>query len=173
MMEGLAEMWPSTRTVINGVSMGDVWPHSKLSSDSISGGYVSFHKLSQWMTYSLMEPLMALGLSFPDMDLLTGLPEYRNGGLLLDTGVLEVVDTTLLEREVNPSEESIIEWRALTVSLLDVIYESWKVKYKVNSSTFPLVKLLEAGSWKAGRILAMEKRGGPPPIMIQSDGTVF
>ncbi|MGE0634502.1 MAG: DUF1688 family protein, partial [Pseudobdellovibrionaceae bacterium] len=41
-------------------------------------------------------------------------------------------------------------------------------------SEFPLAKVLEGGTWWAGRFLAAEKRqGGPPPIQIKSDGTVF
>ena len=37
-----------------------------------------------------------------------------------------------------------------------------------------LVKVLEAGTWFAGRALAAERRsGGGPPITVESDGTVF
>jgi hypothetical protein len=43
-----------------------------------------FHKLSQWLTYSLLEPFEWAGVPVHGLDALTGLPEYRNGGLLLD-----------------------------------------------------------------------------------------
>jgi GTP cyclohydrolase II len=49
-------------------------------------GLVPFHKLTQWLAYSLLEPLEEAGLEVTGLDQLTGLPEYRNGGLLLDTG---------------------------------------------------------------------------------------
>ncbi len=39
---------------------------------------------------------------------------------------------------------------------------------------FPLGAVLEGGTWAAGRRLASAKRpGGPPPIHVISDGTVF
>ena len=49
---------------------------------------VPFHKLCQWLTYSLIEPFEAFGIEFVDNYLLTGLAEYRNGGLFVDSGVL-------------------------------------------------------------------------------------
>jgi len=37
-----------------------------------------------------------------------------------------------------------------------------------------LAKVLEGGTWKAGRRIAASRRaGGPPPIQVVSDGTVF
>jgi len=41
---------------------------------------VPFHKLTQWLTYSLLEPLETAGLTVVNLDELTALPEYRNGG---------------------------------------------------------------------------------------------
>jgi len=33
--------------------------------------------------------------------------------------------------------------------------------------------VLEGGSWAAGRALAQRLRDGSPPLLIESDGTVF
>lgn len=172
-MEGLQDMWPAGRTTLGNCAMGDVWPHSSLPHDSESSGLVSFHKLSQWLTYSMIEPLEESGLVFTGMEAMTGLPEYRNGGLFVDVGVLIPKDPTTLTISLDPSSEVIIEWRALTVALLDIVYDAWKKKFNVTSTEFPLVKLLEAGTWKAGRVIAQAKRNGPPPISIVSDGTIF
>jgi hypothetical protein len=44
----------------------------------------------------------------------------------------------------------------------------------MDATQLPLVKVLEAGTWFAGRVLAAERRpGGGPPIAVESDGTVF
>jgi hypothetical protein len=44
----------------------------------------------------------------------------------------------------------------------------------LDAETLPLAKVLEGGTWLAGRRLAAERRpGGAPPIAIDSDGTVF
>lgn len=181
---GLASMWPTDggRTIVKTeeaqdqkmTNLGDVWTHSCLSPSS---PLIPFHKLSQWITYSVVEPLEEhLGWTITGLDQMTGLPEYRNGGLFLDEHVLVLKDPSeILNRQFHPSDELIVEWRALTIVLLDQVYAMWKTKYNVtDASAFPMVKLLEAGTWKAGRKVAKTLRpNGTPPIQIQSDGTVF
>ena len=80
---------------------------------------VPFHKLSQWLAYSLIEPLEALGIVVTGIDELTGLAEYRNGGLFIDLGVLRPRDPAVLGNAHEPGSEIVVEWRALTVALLD------------------------------------------------------
>lgn len=155
----LSPIWPSP--------MGDVWPHPAI-------GLVPFHKLSQWMSYSLVEPIGGAGLKVVELDALTGLPEYRNGGLLVDAGALRPKQSSLLSRTFAPGDEPIVEWRALTVALLDRIGEHMRLHLGMDATRLPLVKVLEAGTWFAGRMLAAERRpGGGPPISVESDGTVF
>jgi hypothetical protein len=82
---------------------------------------VPFHKLSQWLAYSLIEPLEWAGYEVVEIDGLTGLPEYRNGGLFLDSGVLRLKDPAEAERAHEVGSRLVVEWRALTVALLDRI----------------------------------------------------
>jgi hypothetical protein len=172
-LAGLGNIW-SGRLSIAGVNLGDVWLHSALIGSHPSDQYVPFHKLSQWLTYSLLEPLQELGLEITGLDEMTGLPEYRNGGLCLDLGLLEVKDTAILQQRHLPGSEIIVEWRALTVSLLDRIADTIRQQLNQNSTQLPLVKVLQGGTWTAGRRIASQLRiGGTPPIQIESDGTVF
>jgi hypothetical protein len=172
-LEGLGDIWPGREAIV-GVNLGDVWPHPALEGNKISDRYVPFHKLSQWLTYSLLEPLQELGLHVTGLDELTGLPEYRNGGLCIDLGLLEVKDTAILREPHPPGSEVIVEWRALTVSLLDCIATAVRQKLDLSAAELPLVKVLQGGTWTAGRRLASQLRaGGAPPIQIESDGTVF
>jgi hypothetical protein len=135
---------------------------------------VPFHKLSQWLTYSLLEPLQELGLEITGLDDLTGLPEYRNGGLCLDLGLLQAKDLNVFQQAHAVDSEIIVEWRALTVILLDRIAEEIRNQLGMNAAQLPLVKVLQGGTWSAGRRIAAELRpDGVPPIQIQSDGTVF
>ena len=158
-LDKLSPIWPSP--------MGDVWRHPAI-------GLVPFHKLSQWMSYSLVEPLAGAGFKVVELDALTGLPEYRNGGLLVDAGALLLKQAALLQRVFKPGDEPIVEWRALTVALLDRIGEHVRSHLGLDAKRLPLVKVLEAGTWFAGRALAAERReGGGPPIAVESDGTVF
>jgi hypothetical protein len=166
LLDRLASIWPS-RLELDGVPLGDVWRHPTV-------GLVPFHKLSQWMSYSIVEPLQGAGLKVVELDALTGLPEYRNGGLLVDSGALKPKQKALLEKVFAPGDEAIVEWRALTVALLDRVAEHVRVHLKMDAASLPLVKVLEAGTWFAGRALAAERRkDGGPPIAVESDGTVF
>ncbi|HYQ15149.1 MAG TPA: DUF1688 family protein, partial [Polyangiaceae bacterium] len=100
--------------------------------------------------------------------------EYRNGGLFLDGGVLQLVDARAAEREHEVSSDLVIEWRALTVALLDQLADVVRNELGVSPEQLPLARVLEGGSWRAGRVLAREARaGGEPPLRIVSDGTVF
>lgn len=172
-LEGLADIWPGRLTIAN-VNLGDVWLHSALAGDDPSQEYVPFHKLSQWLTYSLLEPLQEMGLEITELDQLTGLPEYRNGGLCLDLDLLRVKDEAILQKHHSPESEVIVEWRALTVSLLDRIAIAIREQLNLNTNQLPLVKVLQGGTWTAGRKIAAQLReGGVPPISIKSDGTVF
>jgi hypothetical protein len=144
-----------------------VWQHSKLD-------LVPIHKLSQWMTDSLLAPILDAGFVGDGVEGLTGLAEYRNGGLLIDSGLLTMKDSANLEKAWTPDSDLIIEWRSLTVYLLDQIGAAIQKSLNKSPQDFPLAKILEGGTWWAGRFLAQEKRaGGNPPLNIQSDGTVF
>jgi len=168
-LEGLSDIWPG-RITIAGVNLGDVWQHSAVAED----GLVPFHKLSQWLTYSLLEPLQELGLIITELDALTGLPEYRNGGLCLDLGLIKLKDPEILLSSHSVGSELIIEWRALTVILLDEIAATVRERLGMSVTELPLVKILQGGTWTAGRrIAAQQRKGGQPPIQIDSDGTVF
>jgi hypothetical protein len=156
------------------VNLGDVWPHPALRGENVTDGLVPFHKLSQWLSYSLLEPLEQAGVRVTDLDELTALAEYRNGGLLLDLGALVLKDPRVLERDHLPASPLIVEWRALTVALLDQVADLVRARLGLDAEAFPLAKVLEGGTWSAGRAVAQERRpDGSPPIRLLSDGTVF
>ncbi len=82
-----------------------------------------FHKLSQWLAYSLIEPLEDAGITVTDLDQLTALAEYRNGGLLIDLGVLRPKHAAVLGEAHPGASEVVVEWRALTIALIDRLAE--------------------------------------------------
>ncbi|KAL2915174.1 hypothetical protein HK105_205281 [Polyrhizophydium stewartii] len=196
-MRGFGHVWPAGRAVLDGVALGDVWecrglaaaladpdcpPAARIGGDADARGLMPFHKLSQWLTYSLMEPLELAGIRLTGLDALTGLAEYRNGGFFVDYGVLA------LRPESRPKDcppgavpsfhvhdDVIVEWRALTVALLDITADLVREQLGLSKDELPLPKVLEAGTWKAGREIAARLRPdtGGPPIDVISDGTVF
>ncbi len=176
----LGPIWTSGSRV-QGLPGGDVWPHRWAGAGAGSGqpdpttaGWVPFHKLSQWLSYSLLEPLQWAGVEVTGLDALTGLPEYRNGGLLLDGGVIVPRDRRDLARAWKPQDDFIIEWRALTVALLDELAVLVRAQLGKTAEELPLACILEGGTWAAGREIAAELRtGGSPPLRIESDGTLF
>lgn len=172
-IDGLGTIWPG-RINIGPVNLGDVWRHYAAGGTGFSAGLVPFHKLSQWLAYSLIEPLEEAGVEVTGLDELTGLPEYRNGGLFVDMGVLVPKHDDVVGRAHLPSDEIVVEWRALTIALLDRVAMPVRRALGLDPSSLPLVKVLEGGTWSAGRQVASERRpDGGPPIRIDSDGTVF
>ncbi|MDP3604011.1 MAG: URC4/urg3 family protein [Bosea sp. (in: a-proteobacteria)] len=166
-------IWPS-RLTLAGIALGDTWRHPLIAQGTTTAGLVPFHKLSQWLTYSLIEPLQWAGIAVVDIDELTGLPEYRNGGLLLDGGVIALKDAGEAGRAHEAGSTLVVEWRALTVALLDEIGALIRQRLGRSPEELPLAKVLEGGTWAAGRRIAAERRpGGGPPLTIISDGTVF
>ena len=122
-----------------------------------------------------------LDVTWANGDLGTGLPEYRNGGLFIDTGVLSLKPE--LAREAtrpgdvlptfDPMDDVIVEWRAMTVALLDELHRI--ILQRMQGVQLSLAQVLEAGSWKSGRELAAQLRPQTKssPILLAGDGTLF
>ncbi len=172
-LDGFAPIWPR-RLTLAGVGLGDVWRHPSLTGGGLTEGLVPFHKLSQWLTYSLVEIFEDAGLRVTGLDDLTGLPEYRNGGLFLDLGVITLRDPALADTALPVDHAAIVEWRALTLALLDRLAPLVRERLGRTAEEMPLARVLEGGTWAAGRRIARERRaGGGPPLQVISDGTVF
>ena len=118
-----------------------------------------------------MQPMQSLlRIHFAGTELLTGLPEYRNGGLFVDTGVLNLKEDDM-ERGLQyysdycrrtgakavevapmfePGDDVIVEWRGVTVGFLDKlrVEVNKALRSELNGNELSLAQLLEAGSWK-------------------------
>jgi hypothetical protein len=173
LLQQLGPIWPS-RLTLGGIALGDCWQHPAMTTADATSGLVPLHKLSQWLAYSLIEPLQRSGIDVTDIDGLTGLAEYRNGGLFVDTGVLAFRDAGAAHQEHKVSSPLVVEWRALTVALLDRVADGLRQRLGRDATSMPLAKILEGGTWAAGRRLARERRAdASPPVKVISDGTVF
>lgn len=108
-------------------------------------------------------------IHFAGAELMTGLPEYRNGGLFIDTGLLtlksedekrglemfreEGVKSGKGTMEVvpmfTPDDDVVVEWRAVTVGFLDLLLEEVNKSLGLEGpDRLTLPQMLEAGSWK-------------------------
>jgi hypothetical protein len=173
LLEALGPIWAG-RLSVAGVPLGDCWRHPAIRRADSTDGLVPLHKLSQWLSYSLIEPLEEAGIAVTDIGDLTGLAEYRNGGLFVDCGVLVPAEADAASRPWEVSDPFIVAWRAMTVALLDRLAPPVRERLGVTEKDFPLARMLEGGTWAAGRRIAAERRpGGGPPFTIISDGTVF
>ncbi len=173
LLDHFSSIWPAGNE-LHGEPLGDCWRHALAGGTGESAGWVPFHKLSQWLAYSLLEPFEWAGVSLTELDALTGLPEYRNGGLLLDAGVIVARNALEAVQHHRAGDPFIVEWRALTVTLLDEIAEQLRSRLGKSRVDLPLARVLEGGTWAAGREIAGELRAnGSPPLAIDSDGTVF
>jgi hypothetical protein len=110
-----------------------------------------------------------MNVHFAGAELMTGLPEYRNGGLFIDTGVLTLKKADEkrglqefhrnAEREGKkslevvpmfaPDDDVIVEWRAVTVGFLDLLLVEVNSALGLHGNEkLTLPQMLEAGSWK-------------------------
>jgi len=172
-LEQFNDLWPS-RLTIDQRGLGDCWIYSLGQSADWKENLVPFHKLTQWLTFSLIEIIEMQGWEVVAPGMLTGLPEYRNGGLFLDLGILELRNPALKSQAHTADSKLVIEWRALTIILLDQLAEKIRLKLGKSEEELPLGRILEGGTWAAGRRVAKSLRSdGGPPLSIVSDGTVF
>ena len=181
LLQTLSGIWPAQNTLPcpggESIALGDCWLHPGVQVESnfagIDAGWMPFHKLSQWLTYSLLEPFEWAGVKVVGLEDLTGLPEYRNGGLLLDSGVITLKNAARAQQRLAVGDALVVEWRALTMALLDELAPRVRSELGLSQSQMPLACVLEGGTWAAGRALALQLRAGAPPFNIESDGTVF
>ena len=172
-LKHLGSIWPG-RSVLGGIPLGDCWRHPAIKTGDATDRLMPLHKLSQWLTYSLIEPMERAGIAVTEIDGLTGLAEYRNGGLLIDTGALLLRDQACGERQHEVGSTLVVEWRALTVALLDRLAGLVRQRLGRDACQLPLPKILQGGTWAAGRVIARRLRAdGSPPLQVISDGTVF
>ncbi len=173
LLDSLASIWPSG-LMVDGVALGDAGRHRAVRTGDATNGIVPFHKLSQWLTYSLIEPLTQAGLKIERLDELTALPEYRNGGLLIDLGAIRPRTPIDPQLAHDVHSEIIVEWRALTIALMDRLLAPVRARLGLDAS-FTLPHMLQGGTWSAGRKIARALRppDGAPPIAVAADGTVF
>lgn len=166
--QALAPLWPEGAQ-LGGEPLGDVWRHQALGEGD--EGLVPLHKLVQWLLRSLVEPLAMAGVELVGLDRLTPLADYRNAGLLLDVGALRLCDASEASATHAVSSELVVEWRALSVAILAELYA------RLGSGVGDPGQrsgLFDTASWLAGRTIASRLReGAPPPILVESDGTVF
>ncbi len=173
LLESLASIWPSG-LALDGVPIGDAGRHRAVRTDDMTAGIVPFHKLSQWLAYSLIEPFAGAGLRVEQLDALTALPEYRNGGLLVALGAIRLRPGIDAQTPHDVQSELVVEWRALTITLMDRLLELVRGKLGLGAA-FALPHMLQGGTWSAGRRIARDLRppDGPSPIAVAADGTVF
>lgn len=190
LMDGFSPIWPPSRTQVDGISIGDAWECSDMPESPPAQPWesiVPFHKLTQWLCYSIMVPMSRLmHIHFAGSDLLTGLPEYRNGGLLIDMGLLTLKPEDA-ERGIDAYKENaqikgqpsvevvplfstdddvIVEWRAVTVGFLDELLEEVNLQLglKHPDELLTLAQMLEAGTWKV-----RQPHLGDPATTVDSD----
>jgi hypothetical protein len=89
-------------------------------------------------------------------------------------GVLVLRDPAQAQLAHDVGSALVVEWRALTVALLDRLAELVRARLAADAVSMPLARILQGGTWAAGRAIARARRAdGAPPIKIISDGTVF
>lgn len=175
-LRSLTPIWPTGRNV-QSLPAGDVWPHlwagatvAGGAQDRTTEGWVPLHGPSLRLTHALLEPLRWAGVGVSGLDALTALPDARNGALLVDIGVLVPRDPRLLQRSWKLQDELVIEWRALTLALLDELAVLVRLRLGKTATELPLAGVLECGLRAVGCEIAKELRAGGSASVRVEDG---
>jgi len=116
-----------------------------------------------------MDLFIKFKMNVINTDFLMALPEYRNGGMIIDMNIIELIDNDFSKSHHDISSDIIIEWRALTVCIIEILKD--KINTKLNKN-FHMGQILEGGTWAIGREMS-KKRFGASPLMIISNGTIM
>ena len=102
-------------------TLGDVWPHPARRRRRARRGLVPFHKLSQWLAYSLLEPLERAGVRGDRTS--TRSPAWPSTATAACCSTPACSCRAPRRRRCasvhRSGDELVVEWRALTVALLD------------------------------------------------------
>ncbi len=128
------------------------------------------------MAFVLADRAVATGrFNVTDIDGLTGLAEYRNGGLFVDNRRANAArpPTTLRVRMM--CRRRSLSNGVRSPSRCSIGWPRWCApKLNMDAAALPLASILEGGTWAAGRAIAFARRPvGASPIKVVSDGTVF
>lgn len=178
-LRSLTPIWSGLRRVQH-LPAGDIWPHhwaggeagTEGAQDSTSAGYVALHRPALWLSYSLLEPLQSAGLQVSGVCALPGLADSVHGALMLDSGVIVPRHASDLGRSWKLHDEFVVEWRALTLALLEALAAGVRERLASSAEQLPLARLLETSS-ALGHEIASGLRGGAPPFAVESDGTLY
>ena len=153
LLRHLGPIWPS-RLTLGGVPLGDCWRHSANDNGRCDKRARAAAQAIAMARLLADRAAAMAGLTVTDIDGLTGLAEYRNGGLFIDTGVLRFAMPGDAARGHDVASALVVEWRALTVALLDKLADAMRHRLSMDAQALPLAKVLEGGTWAAGRVIA-------------------
>jgi hypothetical protein len=169
--ESLTHIWPGN--IHEGTAIGDAWRHSALADDPSLRGIVPIHRITQWLHYAIEPVIRDFCQGTLRTESLTGLPGYRNSGLLIDRGILLPRDPDLARRTHQLGDEPIVELRALTIGAMDYTLKRIHDSTSMDGSNFPMAKL-NGIFWRQGREIAARIRpDGAPPFKVIDRGVPF
>ena len=82
------------RVLLEGLRLDDIGKHPHAGGTGKGAGLVPIHHDAQWLAYSLFEPFERAGYTIAQPGALTGLPDERSAGLLVDFGRLSLTRST-------------------------------------------------------------------------------
>lgn len=153
---------------IGTIPLGDCWRHEAVRGEGASDGWMPLHAQAQWLAGSLLEPLEWCGVKVREPELLTPLADGANGGLVLDSGWLALRDAGAAQQRWKRGDEIVVEWRALTVAMLDELGNTLRDKLRLEASHDALARI-QGGTSAAGRAFAARLRDGRPPLTVAGE----
>ncbi|MCP5266187.1 MAG: DUF1688 family protein [Burkholderiaceae bacterium] len=172
LLAGLSSVLPGAGAV-GGEPLGDAWPHPLAGGEGDSAGWVPFHRLAQAMACSLLGPFEAAGVRVTGTEDLTGLADARNGSLFVDAEVIRLRDPGLDSRPLQIRDPAVVEWRALTVTLMDRLAMRVRALTQLQAGEPSLARIQLDGTWPLAEALARKRRAGAPALAVHTGGLPY
>jgi hypothetical protein len=141
LLDGLASIWPG-KLAIGGTPVGDVGRHPKAGGNGQSKGLVPFHTQAQSLAYTLFAPLERSGYTIAQANSLNGLADARTGGPLVELGVLVPKYLEVREIQHRWEDEIIVEWRALTIAVLERLAQAVRTQLSQSTSELTYARVI-------------------------------
>jgi hypothetical protein len=148
-------------------ALGDCWRHDA-AGPGLTNGWVPFHKIVAWLTYSLLEPSngrRARG----NLDALTGLPNIATAACCW-TRACCVCANRRGRAPLEVSDELVVEWRALTVAARELARLRTRRWAMPDRCRWPACSRADPGR---RAVLSPSDCARRPPLSVASDGTIF
>lgn len=168
----LSGLWPGGGE-IGGTLLGDCWRHRLAQGDGLSEGWVPLHATLQALARSFLEPFLRAGVQVRGIGGLTATADRHVCQWVLDTGALRLRDPQAAGARWTCADEIVVEWRALSLALLEEIASRVRELLTRDEQGLPMGCILEGVAYAAGTDRGLPAPPAQAALQVTADPALF